>query len=204
MSISNEEIWLPIKGYEGIYEISSCGNVRSLDRWINTSPKFGSRRKIKGKQLTPVNTAGYNGVSLMKDGKTYRAYIHRLVAETFIPNSKNRKEVNHKDFNRKNNNVENLEWVTHKENIQHSERGHRRRIDIMPAVLTPRSTIACSNGEIYNSIREASCVLHISRGLISRVCAGKKHDAKGLFFWKTGIAPATKLSRENVERVEEQ
>ena len=100
-----------IKGFEGLYEIDIYGNVYSL---IQNS----SRRKRILKQYQ--NEAGYMKVNLYdSNGKCKKKYIHRLVAEVFIPNPLNKPNVNHLDCNVKNNNVNNLEWCTQKENIQY-------------------------------------------------------------------------------------
>lgn len=110
--IINPEVWKDVKGYEGSYEISNFGRIRSRI-------KIGSPMYYK----TPVlSTPGYYTVSLSKDGKvTNSVGIHRLVAEAFIENTDPRKtEVNHKDGNKLNNYYENLEWVTRKENNEHA------------------------------------------------------------------------------------
>lgn len=100
------EIFVDIKGYEGQYQISNCGNVKSLK---------------SNKILSPVpHTKGYLKAQLCKDGKRKSCYIHRLVAEAFIPNPKGLSQVDHIDNNRKNNSVENLRWVTCQDNILHS------------------------------------------------------------------------------------
>lgn len=109
-----KEIWRPIQGYEGLYEVSPLGHVRSLDR------KQIDGRSRKGKLLKQAyDGCGYPRVRLYNNGN--KAYsIHRLVAMAFIPNHQNKQEVNHKDGNKQNNIVENLEWCTHAENIRHS------------------------------------------------------------------------------------
>ena len=99
-----------IKGYEGLYAIDELGNVYSLIQ-------NASRRK---RELKPEIKNGYLSVNLYKNGKCKHAYIHRLVAETFIDNSDLLPVVNHKDGNKQNNNVSNLEWCKQKENINHS------------------------------------------------------------------------------------
>ena len=101
------EIWGDVPGYENLYLISSHGNVYSIV----------SRQLIK-----PIdNGNGYIYVTLHKNGRSKNMYIHRMVATLFLPNSKNLPVVNHKDFNRKNNQTENLEWCTQKQNIEHSK-----------------------------------------------------------------------------------
>lgn len=113
----NKEQWLPISGYEGYYEISNTGKVRSLTRTIIR--KNGHPQTIKGKEkiLSLDPTTGYYKVILCKEGKGQTCYVHRLVAMNFIPNPNNLPCVNHKDENKTNNNIDNLEWCTPKENI---------------------------------------------------------------------------------------
>ena len=118
------EIWKEIKNYEGFYEVSSLGRVRSLTRYIKQ--KNNSKKKIAGKILKPIaNKNGYLMVTLSKDCKGKRYFVHRLVADAFILNKNNKKEVNHIDENPKNNKVNNLEWVTHLENSNYGTRGKR-------------------------------------------------------------------------------
>ena len=109
------EVWKDIDGYEGIYQVSNLGKVRSLDRKVWNYIKPG--RILK----THNNGHGYYNVSLHnKDKIEKHAYIHILVAKAFIPNPNNYTEVNHKDFDKTNNCVDNLEWVTHRENCKHA------------------------------------------------------------------------------------
>ena len=109
-----EEIWKDIEGYEGIYQVSNLGRVRSLDRKVWNYTKKG--RILKSHS----NGHGYQNVSLHNKNKIEKhAYIHILVAKAFIPNPENKKEVNHKDFNKENNCADNLEWVTREENKKH-------------------------------------------------------------------------------------
>lgn len=99
-----QETFKDIKGYRGLYKISNKGKVRST-----------------GGILTPTdNGKGYLIIGLCKNGKRKNFYIHRLVAEAFIDNPEKKPVVNHKDYNTRNNDVNNLEWVTQKENIAHS------------------------------------------------------------------------------------
>lgn len=112
-------VWKDINGYENIYEISSSGLVRSKDRICVDS--IGRKRFRKGMILSPdVAQNGYYRVTLAWKGKKKQVYVHRLLANHFIPNVDDLPQVNHKDGDKLNNNLDNLEWVTHKENTVHA------------------------------------------------------------------------------------
>jgi len=109
------EIYKDVVGYEGIYQVSNLGNVRSLDRTIKCK---NSIRTYKGCQLKKLkHTAGYLGVNIRR---SKRVLIHRMVAQSFIPNPKNKEFVNHKNGIKADNRVENLEWTTRQENENHA------------------------------------------------------------------------------------
>ena len=110
------EIWKPIKNYEGKYEISNFGRVKSLQRWSKT--KFYNREKMLTPYINKRN--GYAYIYLTKDNKGKNVRIHRLVAEHFIDNPNNYQDINHKDCNRANNRVDNLEWCTRSYNVKYS------------------------------------------------------------------------------------
>lgn len=114
-----QEIWKPIKDYEGLYEVSNFGNVRSLDHYASNGVKD---ILYKGRTLKYWwdGKHNYKMVTLSKDNRKTKYLVHRIVAETFMENPKNKKEVNHKDGNKGNNEVSNLEWVTSKENKEHA------------------------------------------------------------------------------------
>lgn len=112
------EMWRPIKGYEGSYEVSDMGNVRSLSRNITT--KNGYTYVLNGRILRQnIRQNGYAGVILCKNGVYKPLSVHRIVAETFIPNPNNYPQVNHKDENKVNNRVDNLEWCTISYNVNY-------------------------------------------------------------------------------------
>nr|DAR89802.1 MAG TPA: homing endonuclease [Caudoviricetes sp.] len=115
------EIWKPIKGYEGKYEVSTHGRVRSL---IGSGGE--SRICVLKPFIAKTLSINYARVGLSKHQQNKTKFIHRLVAETFIPNPENKPFVNHIDNNPLNNSVSNLEWCTQKENIQHSLKQGRR------------------------------------------------------------------------------
>lgn len=102
------EEWGWIKGYEGIYSVSTKGRVRSF-----TSISNGRIKSVCD------DGNGYLQTTLWKDGKGINYKVHRLVGETFIPNPKGLETINHKDFNKKNNSIENLEWLSQSENSKH-------------------------------------------------------------------------------------
>lgn len=123
------EIWKPVKGW-CYYDVSSLGNVRSIDRELKTYSKYKGEytRKYKGRILKRAIMSGYLAVHLrngLKNHKTVR--VHRIVAEAFIPNKDNKPCINHIDNNPKNNNVNNLEWCTQAENLSHARNQGRMR-----------------------------------------------------------------------------
>lgn len=123
-----EVVRKPVFGYEGYYEVDQFGRVFSLDRVITV--KDGDRvyeKPIAGKQMKQaMHDKGYKIVSLTKDGKTKMHFVHRLVAEAFIPNPDNLPQVNHKDEDKTNNFLENLEWCTNEYNLMYGTARQRQ------------------------------------------------------------------------------
>lgn len=120
MNYTTEELesekWKDIDGYEGMYQVSDLGRVRSF--------KYGKERILKSNVLQ----SGYIQVGLHKNGRTKMKYIHRLVANAFIPNDDSSKnQVNHKDENKQNNRASNLEWCTQQYNLTYNDLHHRRK-----------------------------------------------------------------------------
>lgn len=118
-----EEVWKPVVGYEGYYEVSNMGKVRSLDRDIYC--KAGGHYIKKGRILKQGNSRGYKIVKLIGKSQFTYKFVHKAVAEAFIPNPDNYPEVNHKDETRDNNRVGNLEWCTKKYNMNYGTRNER-------------------------------------------------------------------------------
>ena len=113
------EIWKDISGYEGLYQVSNFGNVRVLDRFYVVNNR--KAHLVPGRVLKKIdNGNGYDYITLHKDGRRKNHYVHRLVAMAFLEMIPGKEYVNHIDYNRKNNNIENLEWCTCSENLKHS------------------------------------------------------------------------------------
>ena len=116
--MSKIEQWKEVKGFGGMYSVSNTGEVMSHQRFAE-----GINRLLFNRILKKLKKgSGYLGVTLSKNNKQYQKSIHRLVAENFIPNPKNKPQVNHKDGDKHNNNVDNLQWVTVSENTLHAYR----------------------------------------------------------------------------------
>ncbi len=117
------EVWKDIENYEGLYQVSNLGRVRSLDRIV------GCGKQLKGKEKAIFQDKyGYSVVCLCKDGFAKHWKVHRLVAISFLENPSNFPEINHKDENKENNRAENLEWCTTKHNINYGTRNEKVRI----------------------------------------------------------------------------
>lgn len=120
------EIWKDIEGYEGYYQVSNLGRVKSLERKVRNTLK--SYRIIKERILKPTpKKEGYLDISLNISQKRKHFYVHRLVASHFIGNPEKGMDVNHKDGNKKNNNVDNLEWLSRAENHAHAYKKLKRQ-----------------------------------------------------------------------------
>jgi len=117
-----KEIWKDIKGYEGIYQVSNLGRIKSLEREIPWNRWPGFRVILNEKILKPGLCRGYSRVTLSKNKQKNEFQVHRLVLEAFVEPCQDGLEANHKNFDRSDNRVENLEWVTRSENIKHSFR----------------------------------------------------------------------------------
>ena len=145
------EIFKDIKGYEGIYQISNIGNVKSLQ---------SGKEKILVQQ---VDQKGYRTIKLYKDGSNKRFKVHRLVAEAFIPNPNHLPQVNHIDENKENNIIENLEWCTNQYNSTYSSGKRVIKCDKDGNIL-----------KVYNSRSEAALSENVNLGTITRRCNRKE------------------------------
>ena len=165
-----QEIWRDIEGYEGLYQVSNLRRVKSLNY----------RRTGKEENLKPrKDKGGYLFVFLYKEGKTKNCKIHRLVAQAFIPNPEKFSEVNHRDEDKTNNAVDNLEWCSSKYNCNYGTRNERR-------VKSKSKPVMClETGEVFSSAKEAQEKIGIFASSICG-CANhkKRHYTAGSFHWK--------------------
>jgi len=117
----SEEIWKAVKGYEGYYEVSNLGRVKSLDRFVcsNVNLSYANKKVIGGLLMSGCDKKGYKRVGFSVNGVRTTKKVHRLVAQTFIPNPQNKPQVNHINEIKDDNRVENLNWMTASENINH-------------------------------------------------------------------------------------
>lgn len=164
-----KEIFKDIKGYEGLYQISNLGNVKRIkkENYILCKPSKDSR--------------GYKQIVLTKDKKRKSFKVHRLVALAFIDNINNYKEINHKDENKLNNNVTNLEWCTRKYNCNYGNRNYkctRHRLHRIAQYNKQNDLV----GE-YPSLKEAEKITGIKYQNISSCCRNIKKSAGG-YIWK--------------------
>ena len=175
-----EEIWKPVEGFEGLYEVSSLGRIRSLSRYVKA--KDGRKPRLyEGRMLKPFsNKKGYLYIILCdNNGNHKRDAIHRLVAKAFIPNDvKERYDIDHKDSNRANNSVENLRWVTRKENCQNPITKSKYENKVCKSVIR-----LGRDGDIKEYLRMTDVKADGFR--ISKVCScckGQRYFHKG-FVW---------------------
>ena len=177
-----QEIWKDIESYEGLYQISNLGNVKSVERIVKRGTNF---KPVRERVLSVGDKDGYKHVILSKNGKPKTGWVHRLVAEAFLSNPDKLPVVNHKDENPSNNCVENLEWCTNYENAHHAiENGLWENVFKASTKTNEARKIKCkavsktTGNEIYfQSISEAE--RYFNNRHICDVLKGKRHSVQG-------------------------
>lgn len=171
-----EEIWKDIEGYEGFYQVSNMGRVRSIERRLNDGRIYGGRI-LEQKQVRN----GYMQVHVSKDNKGKYLSVHRLVARAFVSGFVEGADVNHKDEDKTNNRADNLEWCSHSYNSQY---GHRN--DTMVEQRSLEVVMMSEDGSTireFPSLREAARASGVSAAHICQVCKGERKRAGG-YRWK--------------------
>lgn len=180
-----EEIWKDIEGFEGYYQVSNLGNVKSLNRILKDNGGFFIKA---GNYKRFEEQTGYKRVALSKNDQNKKFMVHRLVAQAFIPNPENKPFIDHIDGNRANNKVDNLRWSTSKENINNpitvlrrseSLKGHN---DIRKQCAKKCRIKCIETNVIYESMKECERITGIRQCHISEVCKGHRKTAGG-FKW---------------------
>jgi hypothetical protein len=176
--VDNKEIWKDVKGYEGLYQVSNLGRVKSF----REGSKFGKQKEYILKPW--LINSGYHVVMLYKEDRSKRKYqLHRLVAETFIPNPENLPCVNHKDENKINNEVSNLEWCTYSYNNNYGtarERALKTRIKSIQQQRMDGKVIAA-----YCSVDVACGLLGYDKDTLEEWC---RIGVGGGYLWRYSCA----------------
>lgn len=163
------EIWRDVPGYEGLYQASNQGRIRSLDRVVEYIKHYDygdvkAKHCFRGRILSQTMTSGYLGCIFSSNGKIEYPLVHRLVASAFVPNPDHKPEVDHIDGNTTNNCVENLRWVTSRENAASSmSRGEHT----CQNPYRKKSIRDVDTGEVFESMMDAEKRYNIPRGRIS-------------------------------------
>lgn len=178
------ERWKPIKGYEGLYEVSDWGRVKSLKRTHKS--KNNSKATIKEHFLKNSFDGRYSFVCLYKNNKQKRISVHRLVAEAFIPNPNNLPQINHINEDKSDNRACNLEFVTPKQNANHGTRNERISKSKRNNTYNTKTVIQYTlDGEFikeWPSVMEIERVLNISNSNVCACCNGKYKSTHNFIF----------------------
>ena len=184
----SKEIWKDIKDYEGLYQVSSLGRVKALERKLYNK---GIKKEILQKERIMSNKKnngnGYIVVSLTKNGISKNKYVHRLVAEAFLKNENNLPCINHKNEIKNDNNVNNLEWCTYKYNNNYNNKVEKiSKKLINNKKISKKIYQLDENGKIiksYPSIKQASRELNVSTQALCDCLKGKQIHSAG-YKWK--------------------
>lgn len=219
-----KEIWKAIEGYEGYYEISNLGRVKSIDRYVR---KGGHSFHVKEKILKQhINDSGYPIVILTKEKKSKWVRVHRLIAEAFIPNPNNLPEIDHINTDKKDYRIDNLRWVSHKQNMNNAITKREQKIrSNSPSLIKKRHATAKQKGGktapktvykyslsgeyicCYNSIRDAAKEHNVTSGAIDAAIKKRNYNCAG-FQWRTTYAYKIKSYKKKycikgIERLDE-
>lgn len=196
IEFTETEIWKPVVGHENSHEISSIGRLRSLDRYIEYF-QYGVKRTGFRKGFIHKGTIGATGYRVCTPSRERaNVKLHRLVAEAFIPNPENKRCVNHKNGNKLDNRVENLEWVTHSENNTHAYRTGLKHVTDKQKSITSKmakaqrgklhvgskSVLDTTTGKVYESVRDACKAFGVSNCTMSNYLNGKLPNKSGFIF----------------------
>lgn len=194
------EIWKPVKGYEGYYEVSNLGRIKSIERMVKWK---GRERFVKETiKATNIDKGGYPVVTLCRDCKSTSVKVHRIIAEAFIPNPDNKPLIDHINTIRTDNRVENLRWCTNQENcnnpitLRNARKNNYTKESCAKANETKRKRktmtapkFVCQYTKqglllnVHESIQDAMRNTGIHASAISCVCSGKRFSAGG-YIWK--------------------
>ena len=178
-----KETWKIIENYKD-YEISNFGKVRRITPYTGAN-EFRNKEGLPKILKQTLDTSGYYQVRLSGKKGNRLQLIHRLVAKNFIPNPENKTQVNHIDGNKTNNNVNNLEWCTQLENMQHAHRTGLTTYKYAVSKTSKKTAQYDLEGKYiatYKSTGEAGRILGLSQGHISDVCRGKRKQTGGYIF----------------------
>lgn len=181
---TEKEVWKDVEGYEGYYQVSNLGRVRSLDRTVKQQEGFTQNIKGNIKDITPRKD-GYIQITLYKNNKGERHYIHRLVAKAFIRNPKGFEIINHIDEKPSNNYYKNLEWCDHQYNLTYGDKvervtnseGYKIRTQKLrkPIYVIDKE----GNRKWYDSLTSAARELNLDTASITACLKGRNQTHKG-------------------------